>query len=150
MAAASSDLHHAHSNKLVLVTAVLFRAGAIAGMARPDRWHVAAGALVLAVTFGMFAAGWIGGGDAKLAAAIGLWFGFDLLLPFLLYASIYGGALTLLILFGRRYLLPAPLMQVGWIERLHNEKTGIPYGIALAAAALMVYPQSAVFLGLAG
>src|SRR5690606_812697 len=89
------------SNKLVLVTAAAFFVLAlIAGLATVQiGWHVAAGALVLAVTFGMFAAGWIGGGDAKLAAAIGLWFGFDLLLPFLLYASIYGGALTLLILF---------------------------------------------------
>lgn len=151
--AASSDLLTMRiSNKLVLVTAAAFFVLAlIAGMAPVEiGWHVAAGAAVLAVTFGMFAAGWIGGGDGKLAAAIGLWFGFDLLLPFLLYASLYGGALTLLILIGRRYLLPAPLMQVGWIERLHNEKTGIPYGIALAAAALMVYPQSAVFNALAG
>ena len=31
--------------------------------------HVAAGALMLALTFIMFTRGWIGGGDAKLAAA---------------------------------------------------------------------------------
>ncbi len=138
------------SNKLVLATAASFFVLALVvgfDIAQIG-WHIAAGALVLAITFGFFAAGWIGGGDAKLAAAIALWFGFEPMLPFLLYASIYGGALTLLILIGRRYMLPAPLMQIGWIERLHNEKTGIPYGIALAAAALMVYPASPVFLAL--
>src|SRR5690349_4284933 len=39
--------------------------------------HLAAGAAVLAFAFGCFAAGWIGGGDAKLAAATALWFGFE-------------------------------------------------------------------------
>src|SRR5215212_2166638 len=60
--------------------------------------HIGAGLLVLTVTFGFFARGWIGGGDAKLAAATALWFGFDHLLIYALYASLLGGALTLLIL----------------------------------------------------
>lgn len=146
--AACSDLLTMRiSNKLVLATgAAFFVLALLAGMDIVQiGWHVAAGALVLAFTFGFFAAGWIGGGDAKLAAAIALWFGFDLILPFLLYASVFGGALTLIVLLGRNYMLPAPLMQVGWIERLHNQKTGIPYGIALAAAALVVYPMSPLF-----
>ena len=50
---------------------------------------------MLAVTFTFFAQGWIGGGDAKLAAATALWLGFDHLLPYVLYASIFGGILTL-------------------------------------------------------
>lgn len=107
--------------------------------------HLAVGATALAVTFILFALGWIGGGDAKLAAAIALWFGFELLLPFLLYAAVIGGALTLIILVARRFMLPASLLGVGWIVKLHDEKTGIPYGIALAAAALLVYPQTPVF-----
>ena len=40
---------------------------------------------VLVVTFMFFARGWIGGGDAKLAAATALWLGFDQLLNYLLY-----------------------------------------------------------------
>src|SRR5437868_14882304 len=54
--------------------------------------HVGAGAMVLAVTFGCFAFGWIGGGDAEVAAAAALWFGFAHLLDDLLYASLLGGA----------------------------------------------------------
>jgi prepilin peptidase CpaA len=146
--AACSDLLTMRiSNRLVLATGAAFLVLALfTGMDITQiGWHAAAGAVVLAVTFAFFAAGWIGGGDAKLAAAIALWLGFDVLLPFLLYASVLGGALTLAILLARNYMLPAPLMQIGWIERLHNEKTGIPYGIALAAAALLVYPMSPLF-----
>lgn len=146
--AACSDLLTMRiSNKLVLVTAGAFFVLALSasmGLAEIG-WHVLAGAVVLAFTFGLFAAGWIGGGDAKISAAIALWFGFDALLPFLLYASVFGGALTLMIMLGRNYMLPATLMQVGWIERLHDKKTGIPYGIALAASALVVYPMSPMF-----
>ena len=61
-------------------------------------WHMAAAVAVLAVTFTFFAQGWIGGGDAKLAAATALWLGFDHLLPYVLYASIFGGILTLAII----------------------------------------------------
>ena len=57
--------------------------------------HVGAAASVLVVTFMFFARGWIGGGDAKLAAATALWLGFDQLLDYLLYASLFGGVLTL-------------------------------------------------------
>ena len=48
--------------------------------------HFAAGALVLVITFTMFALGWIGGGDAKLAAATGMWCGFGVLLDYALVA----------------------------------------------------------------
>jgi prepilin peptidase CpaA len=133
-------------NLLVGIVAAAFLILAfVAGMSLTDiGMHVLAGIAVLVVTFTMFALGWIGGGDAKLAAAIAVWFGFDLLLPFLLYAALAGGVLTVLILLARRAVLPASLFQIGWIEKLHNPKTGIPYGIALAAAALFVYPQSAI------
>ncbi len=37
--------------------------------------HLAAGATVLAIGFACFSFGWVGGGDAKIAAATALWFG---------------------------------------------------------------------------
>ena len=99
--------------------------------------HAAAAACVLVVAFGLFACGWIGGGDAKLAAATVLWIGFAHLADYLLYASLLGGALTLLLIQFRA--LPLPRMLVGrqWAERLHRRGGGVPYGIALAAAALV-------------
>jgi prepilin peptidase CpaA len=101
-----------------------------------------AGFAVLVVTFIFFARGWIGGGDAKLAAVTALWFGFDQLLSYALYASLLGGVLTLAML--RFRLVPLPKMLAGheWAQRLHRLDGGVPYGIALAAAALMIYPDT--------
>jgi prepilin peptidase CpaA len=104
--------------------------------------HVGAAAAVLAVVFAFFAFGWIGGGDAKLAAATVLWLGFAHLVDYLFYASIFGGALTLLIIYFRKAPLPAVFVGRAWAERLHRSDCGVPYGIALAAAALIVYPQT--------
>ena len=143
--AASSDLFMMTiSNRLSLALAggfvlLTFASGmslAAVGM------HVGAAALVLAVAFVFFTRGWIVGGDAKLAAATALWFGFDYLLDYLIYASLFGGVLTLLLLQFRRWPLPIQLEQQAWIQRLHDRAGGVPYGIALAAAALTVYPQT--------
>lgn len=112
--------------------------------------HIGAGLVVLTVTFTMFALGWIGGGDAKLAAAIGLWCGFGVLLDYLLIASVLGGLLTLVILYWRTSNLPGFALKVMWIFRLHHHKTGIPYGIALAAAGLIVYPETEIWRAVAG
>ena len=40
--------------------------------------------------------------------------------------------------------MPLPQVFVGlpWAERLHRSDSGVPYGIALAAAALVVYPHT--------
>lgn len=106
---------------------------------------IAAAVIVLVIAFAFFAFGWIGGGDAKLVSATTLWVGFGLMLPFLIYAALLGGGLTLLILAIRRYPLPAALQRVRWIDRLHDAKSGVPYGIALAIAGLLVYPETAIF-----
>ena len=107
--------------------------------------NVSCGAAVLAVMFAMFAVGWIGGGDAKLAAAIALWLGWGALLDYSLSAAIYGGALTVIILLGRRQTLPFWLSRHAWIARLHDSKTGVPYGVALAAAGMMFYPHTEIW-----
>ena len=104
--------------------------------------HVGAAACVLVVTFALFACGWIGGGDAKLAAAAVLWLGFAHLADYLLYASLLGGALTVLLIQFRALPLPRILVGREWAERLHRRGGGVPYGIALAVAALLVYPQT--------
>jgi prepilin peptidase CpaA len=104
--------------------------------------HAEAAAVVLTVVFILFACGWIGGGDAKLAAATVLWLGFAHLVDYLFYASLLGGALTLLIIQYRALPMPAMLIGREWAERLHRRDSGVPYGIALAAAALIVYPQT--------
>ena len=143
--AASSDLlTMTISNRvsLILIGGFLMLAG-ISGMGMVEiLGHIGAGALVLLVAFGFFTRGSIGGGDAKLAAATALWLGFDYLLPYLLYASLFGGALTLLLVQFRMAPLPPALARHEWLERLHRREAGVPYGIALAAAALAIYPDT--------
>ena len=104
--------------------------------------HVGAGLAVLAVSFTFFACGWIGGGDAKLAAATALWLGFDQLLNYLVFASLFGGILTFTIIRFRLMPLPSALANQEWAKRLHRMDAGVPYGIALAIAALWVYSET--------
>jgi prepilin peptidase CpaA len=143
-AAASDLLTMTISNRVsLLLIAGFFVLAIVSGMSwEAIGWHSLAGLSVLAVAFACFAFGWIGGGDAKVAAAAGLWFGFGYLLDYLLAASVIGGALTFAILFFRKWPLPSFLASQDWLARLHDQKTGIPYGIALAAGALMVYPDT--------
>ena len=120
-----------------------FAMAAINGMSVNDVLaHFGAAATVLVVAFVFFARGWIGGGDAKLAAATALWLGFDHLVVYLLYASIFGGVLTLAMIRFRLMPLPQALAEQEWLKRLHRFDGGVPYGIALAAAALLIYPDT--------
>ena len=104
--------------------------------------HVLAGVLMFALGFFLFSLGVIGGGDAKIFAVASLWLGFEHLLTFMLITSILGGLMTLCFVFVRQMPLPFFLSNQGWALRLHDVKSGIPYGVALGFAALTVYPNS--------
>lgn len=150
--AASSDLLTMRiSNKLVLLLTAGFFIVAIAINLPLQQFamHVLCALIVLAVAFGLFALRFIGGGDAKLAAATTLWLGFGMTLPYLAYAALFGGVLTILILVVRRIPLNPGLARFDWVARLHNKRSGIPYGIALAVAGIAVYSNSAIFERLA-
>ena len=99
--AASSDLFTmtiANRVSLILVAGFALLAF-MTGMSGADMLsHAGAAAGVLAVVFVFFACGWIGGGDANLAAATVLWLGFAHLADYLIYASLLGGALTVLMI----------------------------------------------------
>jgi prepilin peptidase CpaA len=107
--------------------------------------HLLAGFVGLAIGFTLFALNYIGGGDAKLFACIALWFGFSNLLDYTLVACVMGGALSVAIIGMRKMPLPSFLTAQGWIARLHDAKAGIPYGVALAAGAFLVLPQTEIF-----
>lgn len=146
--AASSDLLTMRiSNKLVLFLVASFFVVAIAINLPLQQFamHVTCALVVLAAGFGLFALRVIGGGDAKLAAATTLWLGFGLTLPYLVYAALLGGVLTLFILILRRMPLTPFLARYRWLERLHDNKSGVPYGIALAIAGMLTYTNSVIF-----
>jgi prepilin peptidase CpaA len=113
-------------------------------------FHLLAGFLGLAVGFALFAFGYIGGGDAKLFAGIALWMGFADLLPYALLASVFGGFLTLILLMIRQWPLPAILLGQAWILKLHDARSGVPYGVALAAGAFILLPHTEIFRIAAG
>lgn len=133
------------ANRVSLILLATFAVVAPAtGMAWVDYgWHFAAGAMVLACTFVLFAVGGMGGGDAKLMAATALWMGFSpQLLHYLVQASVLGGVLTLLLLVYRKS--PLSMFTGGnmFLRHFADEKAGIPYGVALGVAGLMVYPST--------
>jgi len=108
--------------------------------------HLLAGAAMLAVSFAFFAKGWIGGGDAKLYAATAIWMGWPNLLDYTLISCLLGGALTIALLSLSKMPMPAVLKKQYWFNRLHTLEDGIPYGLALAAGGIFIYPSTDIFL----
>ncbi len=90
--------------------------------------QVAVAAGVFALLAIAFYAGMMGGGDVKLAAALALWFAPATTVVFLVYMSIGGGVLTLVVLILHRI----------------KKKTGkpeVPYGVAIAFGTLAILIQ---------
>jgi prepilin peptidase CpaA len=112
--------------------------------------HLLAGFAGLVIGFALFALGYVGGGDAKLFACVALALGLHDFLDYALMASIFGGALTLCVLAGRKLPLPRFLATQGWISRLHDEREGIPYGVALALGAFVILPHTEIFRAASG
>jgi prepilin peptidase CpaA len=138
-------------NVLVIAVGLAFLVLApLAGFAPVDiALSLAVALAVFAVTFGFFAAGWIGGGDAKLATAAALWFGWEHALTYFVYAALLGGALSLALILFRRIPLPATLSRISPVGRLHAADSGVPYGVAFAAAALLVFPETGWYAAVA-
>jgi len=106
--------------------------------------HVGVAILALFVGAGMFALRWIGGGDAKLMAASCLWLGVSGSGYFLLWTGIAGGVFCLALIFARFHARPFLPGAPGWVSQLMEPKGDIPYGVAIAAGALLAYPASAL------
>lgn len=108
-------------------------------------WNFAIGLLALTIGFVLFALGFIGGGDAKLFAAIALIMGRDHALSYMLAAALFGGGLTIALIWLRNMPVPAMLTSQAWLMRLHDPREGVPYGVALAAAAFVLLPYTDLF-----
>ncbi len=105
-------------------------------------WHTLTALIALGVTFVLFAGGVFGGGDAKFTTAIALWLGPAFAIDFAILAALLGGGLTVLILVLRAMPAFTAAMNSPWAVRLMSPTVGIPYGIALSAAAMFVFAQS--------
>ncbi len=150
--AASSDLFTMTiSNRVSLALVASFVVLALAAGLPLDHvlLNLSCGLAMLALTFGLFSFGWIGGGDAKLAAATAAWLGWTNIFDYGLIASLLGGGLTLAIIQMRKAPMPQWALAEAWVVRLHERDSGVPYGIALAAAGLVVYPQTQLWAAVA-
>lgn len=103
---------------------------------------VALGALFLGA--GLFALRLLGGGDAKLLAAVCLWMGLSGSFTFILITTIAGGLFSLILILARAQPGLATVEGPAWFGRLLQPKGDIPYGVAIAAGALIAFPSSAL------
>lgn len=111
-------------------------------------WHIGVGAILFVVGFILFATGLFGGGDVKVIAALGLWLGPVNVLPFLMLMAVFGGVLAVVLLVFRKIRIPQKWLENSAIAGLHSKEEGIPYGVAIALAALIEFPKTELFMGL--
>jgi prepilin peptidase CpaA len=104
--------------------------------------NLAVGVLVLIAGMALFALRIVGGGDAKLMAAAGLWLGASALTPFLIWTALLGGALSLVLILGRGLAQPYMAGAPAWVSTLFRPKGDIPYGVAICGGVLMAYPST--------
>jgi len=105
--------------------------------------HLVTAAVAFAIFFTLYLLGWFGAGDTKLITAILLWTGPAAGLQFIVALALAGGVFALALLVLAKTLkayaglgshLPARLRR--WAEH------GVcPYGLPIAAAALLILPQ---------
>lgn len=104
--------------------------------------HAASGVVLLLLGFSLFSLGIIGGGDAKIAAATGLWFGWPLILDYLIYASVVGAVLAVIVVTFKLTPLGRNRGESG-----HGKAKYVPFGVALGVSSLIVATYTPFFQG---
>jgi len=125
-------------NYLVLAVLALYAVSLTVNFDLSDiLFDILAAAIVFAVCFILFALGWLGGGDAKLAPGAALWAGYDGLMEFVIAMTLAGGFLAIVLLVLRAGLRTAGASQERLPEVL-KWAGPIPYGIAISVGAILV------------
>lgn len=110
--------------------------------------HLLIGLLAVVVSYGLFMLGVFGGGDAKMIMAVMFWMGPSGAVPFIFWMALAGGACALLVLTVRRSM-PAAMVP-GFMRASFEPKAGVPYGVAIAAGAILAGPHTPMLSGLFG
>ncbi len=131
-------------NSLIIGTAALFLPAAlVTGM---PLWimslHVATAAVLLLFGFGLFSFGVIGGGDAKMMAAAGLWLGFPCSILFVTFSALAGGILAAAIGLWFLVTMEGGIHSAWFDKAVAPLKPSVPYGFAMAAGAILATPFS--------
>lgn len=94
-------------------------------------------AATIAVGLALFAFRWFGAGDVKLMAAIMLWAGPTLALPALLISALIGGAVSLVMLTGARFVIASLLSSIS--RKSLGEKFlahSMPWGVGMGFSGI--------------
>ena len=123
-----------------LIALLFFPAALLSGMP----WdlvglHVATGFGLLVLGYGLFAAGVFGGGDAKLMAAAGLWFGWPAATQFLVYTGLAGGLLAIAVALVASAHLELDIRGKSKLRAIIDAKPNVPYGLAFAVGAILAF-----------
>lgn len=128
-----------------LTAALFFPMALLIGMPMSDFvWHLAGGAILFVAGFILFSVGLFGGGDAKLLAAAGLWFGTAQTMPFLMATVVAGGIMCVAFMIWSTILFYFDMHGAGtksdrsWLKQLMG--IHVPYGLAIAAGAIVAFP----------
>jgi prepilin peptidase CpaA len=161
LAALLDFLYYRLPNKLFYIIFYLFPIYIILSF----KFHLFSNYLVfvgsILIGFALFSATIIGGGDAKLLAAVSLWIGWNEIVPFILWMLIFGGIISCFYLIfpnaiyhitsqtrrfiqQRLFLKNSVKFLVSDIDVIEGEvlslqqKRMIPYGISIAGAGLII------------
>lgn len=109
-------------------------------------WHFIAAGCVFGFCLFSFAINAMGGGDAKILSASALWYGFSPdLIEYLVYVAVFGAGLTFLVLILRANSNLLMATRIPMPLYVYNSTAGVPYGIAIGTAALITFPNTALF-----
>ena len=138
---AISDFRTLHiPNWASVFVAAAFLSAALLGRMEPAALaaHYGVGLALLIGGALLFARGLIGGGDAKMLAAGGVWFGTGGLAPYLILVTLLGGALGIAVLVMRKLPVPKP----AWLDGNGAQSRAVPYGVAIGLAAVILYSRN--------
>ncbi|HVJ52023.1 MAG TPA: prepilin peptidase [Aliidongia sp.] len=148
LAAGWSDLRRLLiPNSLSLAILVLWPVHAVSASASIDPLGALSMALlVFALGFALFACGLMGGGDVKLLAVTSLWAGPALLPELLIFTTLCGGLIAIVLLSPPGAWFEARVQEAGGLAHLRvdvapgarRRHRPMPYGVAIALGGLTV------------
>jgi prepilin peptidase CpaA len=141
--AAASDFRAFRIPNIVCAAIVILYPLYVAASTAPIDWigGIVVAGVLLVIGLPLFALGWMGGGDVKLIAAVGLWAGPPLVGAYVVVTAIAGGLLSFAYLIHARGLFAEPAGANRAAPRATQgpkPEIRVPYGVAIAVGGLSV------------
>jgi len=123
-----------------LYSVVVLAAFGVAYLASPENFqplwnHFLALGIIFAVTYLMFMAGMMGGGDSKFASALAIWIAAKGVMVFVFWMAVMGGVIGILTLWMKKKKPFRNPPAGSWMAAAQKGENKIPYGIAISFGA---------------